>query len=303
MWADPLGERVVAGWSARGTRPDRGMKYDNLPKSESSQNMPGRTCGAAKATYVADTPMKKKTTVLLGIVAIIVVVGYFGLSYFLGSVVKAGVNTFGPKLTQTKVELAGAHISPFTGSGTLTGLYVGNPKGWSSDKAFYLGKIHVSIQPFSVLGDHIVINEIIIDQPEFVYETKLISSNIKDLLKNIEAFTGEGGQAAETKSGKPIKFVVKKFRLTNGKATLGVGPTALPLPLPPISLDNLGVSEGGITPDQMVGAVMKSVLNSIVGATAKAATKVGSTVGATAADAAGKTTEKIGEGLKKLFGK
>lgn len=278
-------------------------KYDNPSKSESSQILPQKTCDTRTRRYLGATLMKKKLYVILGIVVAVVLIGYFGLSYFLGSVVKAGVNTFGPKLTQTKVELAGAHISPFTGSGTLQGLYVGNPKGWSSDKAFYLGKIHVSLQPFSVLGDHIVINEIIIDRPEFVYETKIISSNIKDLLKNIEAFTGEGGKTAETKSGKPIKFVVKKFRLTNGKATLGVGPTALPVPLPPISLDNLGVSEGGITPDQMATAVMKSVLNSIVGATAKAATQVGSTVGASAADAASKTTEKISDGFKKLLGK
>lgn len=247
--------------------------------------------------------MNKKLRLVLLVIAGLALLVYVGLTFFLGSIVKAGVNSFGPKLTQTKVELAGATISPLTGSGTLTGLFVGNPAGWSSDKAFYLGKIHVDVQPFSVLGDHIVINEITIDQPEFVYETKIISSNIKDLLKNIEEFSGGGGKGATTKSGKPIKFVVKKFRLTNGKATLGVGPAALPLPLPTISLDDLGVKEGGITPDQLATAVMKNVLGSIVEASAKAALKVGSTTGAAAADAASSAAKKTGDGLKKLFGK
>lgn len=246
--------------------------------------------------------MKRKSLLTLGVLVALLLAVYVGLSFFLGSVVRAGVNTFGPKLTQTKVELAGARISPFTGSGTLSGLFVGNPEGWQSDRAFYLGKIHVDVEPFSIFGDHIVVNEILIDEPEFVYETKIVASNIKDLLKNIEEFTG-GNETATAESGAPIKFVVKNFRLTNGKARLGVGPAALPLPLPPIALNDLGVKEGGITPDQLAGAVMKSVLGSIGAATAHAAGKVGSTVGATAADAASKAADKTTEGIKKLFGK
>jgi hypothetical protein len=247
--------------------------------------------------------MKRKLLLPLGVVVALLLAVYVGLSFFLGSVVRAGVNTFGPKLTQTKVELAGARISPFTGSGTLSGLLVGNPEGWQSDRAFYLGKIHVDVEPFSVFGDHIVVNEILIDEPEFVYETKIVASNLKDLLKNIEEFTKRGGQEPTTESGEPIKFVVKKFRMTNGQARLGVGPAALPVPLPPIALNDLGVKEGGITPDQLAGAVMQSVLGSIGSATVNAAGKVGSTVGSTAADAAGKAADKTTEGIKKLFGK
>lgn len=247
--------------------------------------------------------MNKKLTLTLGIVAGIALVVYLGLTFFLGSVVKAGVNTFGPKLTQTKVALAGANISPLTGSGTLSGLAVANPKGWSEADAFYLGKIHVDVEPFSVLGDHIVINEIIIDQPEFLYETKIVSSNIKDLLKNIEEFTGKGGEEPTTKSGQPIKFVVKKFRLTNGTARLGIGAGAIPLPMPPIALDDIGVKEGGITPDQLADVIMRSVLSDIVSATTQAVGKVGATTGAAAAEAAKDAAKKTSEGIKNLFGK
>lgn len=245
--------------------------------------------------------MKKFLKVTSLLVVILALGLYFALTYFMGSIVKAGVNSFGPQLTQTKVELTGATISPLTGSGTLTGFTVGNPEGWSDANALALGKVHVDVEPFSIFGDHIVINEIIIDEPEFLYETRFVSSNIKDLLKNIEQFTG-GGKQAPAKDGKPIKFVVKKFRLTNGKARLGVGPTAVPVPLPPIAIDDLGVKEGGITPDQLATAVMGAVLNDIVAATAKAALQVGSTTGAAAAEAAGDAAKKAGDGIKKLFG-
>ncbi len=247
--------------------------------------------------------MKKKILITLSSLLGILLIAYLGLSFFLGSVVKAGINNFAPKLTQTKVELKGAHISPFTGSGSLTGLTIGNPEGWSDNNAISLGKIHVNVQPFSIFGDHIVIDEIIIDQPEFLYETKIVASNIKSLLKNIEDFAGNGGKEPETESGEPIKFIVKKFRLTNGKARLGVGAGAIPIPLPPISMDDLGVKEGGITPDQLAGAVMTNVLGGIISATGKAALKVGGTVGAGAADTAGGAMKKTGEGIKKLFGK
>ncbi len=244
----------------------------------------------------------KKLLVIGGVVVGLGLVGVVGLSFFLGNVVTAGVNNFAPKLTQTNVTLASASISPLTGSGTLTGLVVGNPKGWSEGHICSLGKVHLNVQPFSVLGDRIVINEIDIEAPEFNYETKLIASNVADLLKNLEAAMGgkkDGAPQATTKDGKPIKFEVKKFRLKHGKVRLGVGAMAgMTLPMPDIELTDLGTKEGGITPDQLVLGVMKSVTGSIVSATAKAAGEIGKTTGAAAAEGA----KKAVEGIKGLFG-
>ncbi|MFI5336121.1 MAG: hypothetical protein ACHQ5A_05030 [Opitutales bacterium] len=243
----------------------------------------------------------KKTLVLVLLAG---VAAYIGLVFFLGSIVKAGVNGFGPRLTKTKVELGAATLSPLTGSGTLSNLVVGNPAGWSDHNAFALGQVHVKVAPFSLFGDHIVIDEILIDGPEFLYETKVVSSNIKDLLKNIDEFSGgqNAGKTPAAKDGKPIKFVVKKFRLTNGVARLGVGAAALPVPLPPISIDDLGVKEGGITPDQLVGVMMKNVLGGIVTGTADALGKIGSTAGATAAEKTKEAAKKASDSVKKLFG-
>jgi hypothetical protein len=244
----------------------------------------------------------KKVLLILGLGGLIVLIAaYIGVAYFLGSIVKSGVNNFGPKLTQTKVELAGAHLSPLTGSGTLSGLTVGNPKGWSDGNAFSLGKVHVDIQPLSIFGDHVVINEISIDEPVFNYETKIVSSNINDLLKNIEAFTGGGGQTVETKEGKSVKFVVKKFRLTNAKATVGVGPSALTVPLPPVSLDNLGVDKGGITADQLATEIMSHVRGSIVTGTANALTQTGGAAGSISLEKTKEAAKQAGDAIKGLF--
>ncbi len=280
------------------------------PPAASRDCAPGRlrSCGRAAAGQIVVNPataMKKLALgLILGVVVLLVAL-YVAATYFLGHIVVAGVNAFGPRLTQTKVELAGATLSPLTGSGTLRGLAVGNPKGWSDNDAFRLGRVHLDVAPASLFGDYILIEEIAIDGPEFLYETKLVSSNIKDLLKNIEEFSGgkDAAQQPKTKDGKPIKIAVKKFRLTNGVARLGVGPTAIPVPLPPISLDDIGTAEGGIPPDRLAGAVMKSVLAGIVSGTADALGKVAGTAGATGVEKTKEAAKKAGEGLKKLFGK
>src|SRR3990172_4509823 len=106
--------------------------------------------------------MKKKILWIFGTLFLVSVAVVVVLTFFLGSIVRAGVNRVGPALTKTRVELADARISPLSGIGTLTGFVVGNPEGWTSDRALYLGKVHVDLQPFSLFGDHIVINEILI---------------------------------------------------------------------------------------------------------------------------------------------
>ena len=249
----------------------------------------------------------KKFLIILGCLLAVLVVGLIIASFFLGSIVTKGVNTFGPKITGTPVTLESASISPLTGSGTLNGLFVGNPEGWKSPKAFSFAKVHVSVSPGSLLGDHIVVKDVLIDGPEFVYETKIISSNVKDLLNNIEKNTSGSGDkpAADqpvTKDGKPIKFEVKSFRLQNAKVTLGVGPTALTIPMPPLTLTDLGTKEGGITPDQLVTKVMTNILGNITSAVADSAMQLGSSSGAAATDAASGAAKKAGAGIKKLFG-
>ena len=240
-----------------------------------------------------------KKFLLFGFLFLLVIAGvlFFTMQRSLGPIVKAGVNKFGPQITQTKVELQDAQISPMSGEGTLTGITVGNPQGWSAADAFRLGKVHISLEPKSVFGDHVVINDLTIEQPEFVYETRLVASNIGDLLKNIEKSIGGRDNEPKTKDGKPVKLVVKKLTLTGGRVTVSAGGAALPIPLPPIQMADLGVAEGGITPAQLAFAVMKNVTATVVAAATQALTK-GSAAGGATID----TAKEIGSAIKGIFG-
>jgi len=168
------------------------------------------------------------------------------------------------------------------------------------EKAFSFGKIHVVVVPSSIFKDHIVIKELVIEKPEFVYETKFVASNISQLLKQIEGASGGATRAnkATSKSGKPLKFAIGHLSLTGGLVTLGVGPTAITVPMPPIEMSNVGGDEG-ITSDQLAVAVMRAVSADVLQTVAHAALKVGSNLGGAAGDAAKNATS----GLKSLFGK
>jgi hypothetical protein len=220
-------------------------------------------------------------------------------SFFLGSIITRGVNSFGPRLTNTRLALSNADISPFSGSGTLRGFVIGNPAGWSDADLASFGKIHVSMVPSSIRGDHIIINDIDVEAPVFDYETKFVSSNVNDLLANIEK-SGGGSAApqAVAKNGKPLKIEVRHFRVRDGVVRLGAGKAALKIPLPPIELNGIGTRENGVTPDQLAAVVMQSVTSDIVRATTQTAMKVGGTTGAATTEG----VKKASGAIKALFG-
>lgn len=247
----------------------------------------------------------KRLLLILGIPVVLLFIAGFVASFFLGSIVTKAVNTFGPRITGTRVTLERAKISPLSGAGTLHNLFVGNPSGWKSDKAFSFTQVHVRVTPYTLLGDHIVIKEIHIDGPEFVYEARILTSNIKDLMRNIEKNTGgpakKPAEEVPVKEGKPLKFAIKSFRLENARVTLGVGPAAVTLPMPPLVIRDLGVKERGITAEELVPQVMTAIVADIGKTVAAAALKAGGAAGSTATDAAADTAKKATDSLKKIF--
>lgn len=250
---------------------------------------------------------------ILGIILLAVIavgaVFFFGASA-LNKGVKKGVETFGPQITQTSVSLDDVNLSPFSGSGTLQGLNVGNPEGFKSEHIFALGQIDIEVDTGTVFSDKIVINKIYINQPQISYEKKLTTSNVKELLANIEAFTGpsETEEPAE-ESGASKELVIKELIIEDGTiyvGALGIGQT---VPLPRIEMNNLGEEGSSMNIAEVLDEVLKQVLTNIGPAIAgaadlgKVATEALKTQGLEKVDqATGKATEAVSDGIKNLFG-
>ncbi len=242
--------------------------------------------------------------VLLALLVVALVVVFFSLN----SIVKKGVETVGPQMTKVDVRLGGAKILPLSGSGELTGLFVGNPEGYKTPFAVKMGSIRVGVKPMSVLSDTIVVNEVNIQAPEITFEGGLSGNNLSKILDNLTASAG-GGTPAKTdqpaaKSEK--KFCVKDLVMKGGKIHLSVnsslGSKEMTVPLPDVHVENIGTPENGVSAAEMSKVIMKSLLASTTKAVGEALTGLGKGV----KDVGAGTTEEVNKaakGLKDLFKK
>ena len=235
--------------------------------------------------------------IVCGILSLLAL-AYVTAILFTGNLVRAGVNRIGPTVLQAPVVLEEATLAPFSGVGTLTDLRIGNPEGWSKADALRISRVQLDVRPFSVFDDPVIIRELDIEKVDIHYETKIIASNISDLLKNAEKSLGVKGPETKTPEGKPIRLIVHKLVLRGGTVTLSAGGQAMTIPMPEINLVDLGVKEGGLTPPQLGFAIMRSVTASVVSASTKALGPLGGTTGAAAAEGA----RQIGEAIKGFLG-
>src|SRR5438876_10673806 len=113
-----------------------------------------------------------KKLIIRGVVVLLVLlVLAVGVSiYFLGSIVKKGVETVGPQITRTEIRLDSATLSLLSGSGKLNGLFVGNPQGFKTDSAIKIGSVRVGVAPASIFSDKVHVKEVNVQAPEISFE-------------------------------------------------------------------------------------------------------------------------------------
>jgi uncharacterized protein involved in outer membrane biogenesis len=258
--------------------------------------------------------MKKLIIRLLIGLVVVIILAVLGIGLFLDRIVKAGVETIGPRVTKVDVKLDSVSLSLLSGGGTLKGLVVGNPQGFKAPRAINVGQATLALEPRSLLSDKVIINTINVQSPEITYETDLKHSNLSQLLQNVQEATGgteaKPQQPAEPKEAKPAKKLqVDDFLITGGKIHVSV--TALSggaatVPLPNIHLQNLGQGPDGITAAELtklvVDAIEKRATQAASGAVtdiAKGAVYVTKDLGNSGSNAVNSVTKGIGDLFKK----
>ena len=83
-----------------------------------------------------------------------------GVYFFLGMIVEKAIINILPSITQTAANVDKVDLSLLSGRVEILGLKIGNPKGYSDNNIFELGKILVTFEPKSILTDKIVINSV-----------------------------------------------------------------------------------------------------------------------------------------------
>jgi hypothetical protein len=198
--------------------------------------------------------------VLIGVVALGAAVFLF-FKFYGASLVKSGVETYGPEYTGTSVTVSDISFSPLSGNFGFSGLEVGNPPGYQGDKAFRLGEMRVDVAPSTVLSDVVRIHDLAIVDPEFAVEIKKGKLNAKTILDHLNRYGSRDESASET------RVQIENVTITGGKVTV----TGLPLKdgmdnvaLPDIHLTNIGTeSENGVSFADASATVMGAVVASL----------------------------------------
>ena len=237
--------------------------------------------------------MKKTIRVVVGILVVLAVL--FGvLNLSLGKIVLKGVNATAPAALGVPVTLHDADIALLRGKIALSGLHVGNPDGYKTDGLLDLGSLSVVVDNSTLLSDVVVIKEITIDGLVVTYEKGLLNSNLGALVDLLSAGEGqkpeENGETQEEKAGKEKpgkKVVIEKLTISGSKMNFSItGAAALtrggaiPIPLPPITLTDLGKEKEGVTPVEAVQNILKAILGAAGTAISGAGNLVGDGVGA-----------------------
>ncbi len=235
-------------------------------------------------------------------------------------VVKSAMETFGPKITGAPLTLEKVSFSLLAMRFEMTGLVLGNPEGYKTPSAVEVGRVYVKVKPLSLFTDTIRVQQILVEDPAITYEVGLGNSNIGTILENVDKFTGaseaepeeEKAEAAEpeaeSEGGK--KVVIDEVKVSGGrirlsaKVLMGV---AAPIPLPTVTLHDIGKSEEGedegVSMIQATSDVLKGVFSSVVDVAKKGMSALGDgakAVGGAIGDGAKAAGDAIGDGAKKL---
>jgi uncharacterized protein involved in outer membrane biogenesis len=239
--------------------------------------------------------MKRILTTIVLILVALVLVTVIVIGVYLGQIVKKVVNTYGPQLTQTTVNVDTVTLSLLTGSASIKDLVIGNPQGYKSANAISVGKIAVGVDPTTVLANKVVVRSLRLESPSINFEGGLSGNNLSQIMDNVDSSGSKSGPVSTNATTAPAsqrKLEVDDLVISGAKAdVLITSPVQreVNLTLPDIHLTDLGKGDEGITGADLT----KQVLNAITTATLEAVAKQAMNLDQNAA-----TLKQAGQGAK-----
>lgn len=254
------------------------------------------------------------TLVVLVLLAVLLVAT---LPLWLGPVARPIANRVAPAVTKTDFNLGHLSLNPYTGRLEVGDVLIGNPAGYSEARAVALGSLTVVADLSSVFSDCIHVREVTLSDcfVSYLYGGANNVDNITQLRMNVaggkekyeaaqrrqEAAEEAAAEAPEADAEEPSRrLVIDRLTVTGVRVKLQM----LTLPVPPITLTDLGKKSGGLTLAELTAQVWDAILKSAAKA-GDGAAALGGLINTTAADLgtavknAGKAT---GEALKTTTG-
>lgn len=203
-----------------------------------------------------------------GIIFLVIVIVVGIVFYVLGNInqlVKEGVETVGPKVTNTSVLLDDVNIKLFKGRGELNDFVIGNPEGYKSSHLLRWDQIALEIDPKSINTGVIMINDVTIRGVNIKAEQKGFNTNLQDLMKTLQSKAGSGDTNTEdsraASEGPDIRLAMKNMIITGNSIDFITEKFGqYNLKIPSVEVSNIGDPNVGLTPEQFGIEILKPLV-------------------------------------------
>lgn len=136
------------------------------------------------------------------VIVVLVVAASFVVGALMGPVAQRILTDVISPALGVKVEAAAIDISPMSGACRITGFQVGGPEGFKSPHVFKFDKMTVDVDVWSLLGDVVIVEQVLIEGGQTVFETGRSGSNLTKLVETAtKAVEGGSGLGTTASSG------------------------------------------------------------------------------------------------------
>lgn len=249
----------------------------------------------------------RRVLVIVGLVAAAgLAVAIYTFVNSLDAVVEYAIERYGSAATGVRVTLTGAKVKPGSGEVELQGLVVRNPTGFESEYLLRLEKAAVNMDLSTITSEAVVINRVLVSQPQLIYELGPDGSNLAALKRNIErarrgeAFAVQDPDAAEKPpTGAGSTLVIDEILVKEGKVAIRstfLEGRQVSVALPDLRIRGIGKDRGGATAQAVAAEIAAALVKGVAAATRKASLEKALAKGGEDLEQAAKIIDRIHEG-------
>lgn len=213
----------------------------------------------------------KKALIVLGVLLVLAAGAVYFVVNKLDVIAHYAIEKYAPDMLGVDVKVKDVELSPTSGKGSIKGLEIGTPKGFTAPRTARLGEVRVALEPATVRDDLIVIHEIAVEAPEIWYDRAGSgATNLEAIQKNIEAYLQRTGAPSDGKPAGPQapgrRYVIEKISIRGARVTMttaGLKGQGIGFTLPDIELRNVGKRPEGVTAAQAANIVTNALISKI----------------------------------------
>ncbi len=215
----------------------------------------------------------KKAAIVIAVLAVLIAGGVYWAYNSLDVIVKIALEHYGPGIAGVPIQVGEVRLSMRDGRGSLKGVEIGNPPGFSAPRAARLAEVSIVLDPATLRSPLVVVHEIVIDAPAITYERGKKATNLDTIQKNIEAYVKSSAPpAASGKETTPAgttlnhRFVIEHLAIRGAKVTMtnpGLKGQGITFDLPDVELRDIGKGRGGVTASEAANVVANALLAKI----------------------------------------